>query len=57
MWTLAQPCRIVGARGLGHHGFLPTIPCASKIKVTSHCHTAQLSPTPEPPATAPGSHC
>lgn len=41
-------------RRLGHHGFLPTVPCASKIKVISLCcHTAWLSPTPESLATAP----
>lgn len=36
---------------LGHHSFLPTVPCANKIKVISCCHTAQLSlqsPRPQP---------
>lgn len=53
-----------GTRGLGHHGFLPAAPCASKIKVISHCHPAQLSPTarapdhsPRPGTAGPGSRC
>lgn len=63
-WTPAQRCRLAGTRGLGHHGFLPAAPCASKIKVISHCHPAQLSPTarapdhsPRPGTAGPGSRC